>query len=345
MIIFCNHFLILEMNLKNKVMKNIYISKLCALFITSLLMLSCQKDGMDEVPNQNESVSQDILEKIAAIGYSVNDVQPIETKRNGKGYVVEGDIILHEKDFDAEPGASIRIAEVEQYRTNLLPVFGSSYYSTRLGQMVYRKEQITVLLEDDFANVYWDALREAANRYNAVSGLRFTILPYLENNPDGTLNPRNPDITISSVNEGYLAAAGSPREVTYTTRGGTVYTEIEPYNEILVSPATIGAEGFNHIATILSHEIGHCIGFRHTDYFNRRYSCGVEYKLDANGNVVPTNPNEDIEFPNNNPGSVHIPGTPTDEVEGSWMLACIDDGVNRPLVNNDRVALREIHGF
>ncbi len=56
----------------------------------------------------------------------------------------------------------------------------------------------------------------------------------------------------------------------------------------------------------MAHELGHCIGFRHTDY-KKRSSCGPGPGEQA-GSI----------------GAVWIPGTPTN-VSGSynsWMMAC-----------------------
>ncbi len=42
-------------------------------------------------------------------------------------------------------------------------------------------------------------------------------------------------------------------------------------------------------------------------------------------------------------GAVHIPGTPTGANSGSWMLACIGSGVNRPFNTNDVTALNYVY--
>jgi hypothetical protein len=93
----------------------------------------------------------------------------------------------------------------------------------------------------------------------------------------------------------------------------------------------VGAIGTSYastyIATIFAHEMGHCIGFRHTDYMNRAYSCGGSYYNEGASTV----------------GAIHIPGTPTGADPNSWMLACIGYGANRPFNANDVTALRYVY--
>nr|MCU0383478.1 zinc-dependent metalloprotease [Cyclobacteriaceae bacterium] len=79
----------------------------------------------------------------------------------------------------------------------------------------------------------------------------------------------------------------------------------------------------NKSSTILAHEIGHCIGFRHTDYMDRSYSCGGATANEGASTV----------------GAILIPGTPSGPDAGSFMLACIGNGQNRPFNNNDKTAL------
>lgn len=74
-------------------------------------------------------------------------------------------------------------------------------------------------------------------------------------------------------------------------------------------------------ATVIAHEIGHAIGFRHTDYMNRAFSCGSGGNEGDAG--VGANP---------------ILGTPTDPSPGSWMLAC-SSNTDRPFTFYDRIAL------
>jgi hypothetical protein len=89
------------------------------------------------------------------------------------------------------------------------------------------------------------------------------------------------------------------------------------------------ATNVNYIGTIMAHEIGHTIGFRHTDYANRAYSCGGRKSNEGQAN--------------NGVGAVYIPGTATGGDPNSWMLACVGSNVNRPFNTNDKKALAYVY--
>jgi hypothetical protein len=81
-----------------------------------------------------------------------------------------------------------------------------------------------------------------------------------------------------------------------------------------------------YVGSVIQHEIGHCIGFRHTDYMDRSYSCGGSASNEGASNV----------------GAVHIPGTPTGPDANSWMLAC-SNGKDRTFNANDKTALNYLY--
>ncbi len=121
------------------------------------------------------------------------------------------------------------------------------------------------------------------------------------------------EIHLKKQSGNFLASAGFPS-------GG------DPYHQIKINSNAIGSGTsntfINYCATIMAHEIGHCVGFRHTDYMNRAFSCGTGGNEGSAG-----------------VGAIHIPGTPTGPDANSWMLACIGNNVNRPFNNNDQTAL------
>jgi len=208
------------------------------------------------------------------------------------GYIVEGDIFLSERDLSSIPSSPrLVIASVEQYNTfNLV---------TGLPRV------ITVSGSGNVPASVSSAIDGAIARYNAENlGLTFQRV-----SSSGAIN-------VKIVNGGsYIASSGFP------SSGGDPYGEVK-FNKKYATYSS----GF--LTTVLAHEMGHCIGFRHTDYMNRSYSCG-------------TGGNEGQET--TGIGAVHIPGTPTGPDAGSWMLACLSSTTNRPFNSNDKVALNYLY--
>jgi predicted Zn-dependent protease len=189
------------------------------------------------------------------------------------------------------------IAQEEQYRTfNLLSAAKHPIVKIALN-----------ISNASYTNAFTAALDTAINRYNALNlgfdmqrvttGADITIVAYYENSN-----------TLGSA--GFPNSAGDP------------YNQVK-MNTYWYSTGT-DATNMKYIGTIMAHELGHCIGFRHTDYMSRRFSCG------SGGNEGQSTTGV---------GAVHIPGTPTKADAGSWMLACIGDKVNRPFNTNDKTAL------
>ncbi len=304
---------------------NLNLQRLLLALVVSIFISGCQKE--DSVGDINSpEVSALDLEKIKNLGYSTDSIKIIQHEEFGQGYIVENDIILYDFHLNDSEQTVLRVGDQEQYRTTMIPEFG---YTTvnRDGSTSYRREQVFIVLDATLPAVYWTALQEVKNRYDNVQGLRFELEVYMEGT--SSFADRNTNINIIPGTGTYLGAAGPPMEVTYTTRSGSTYTEIEPFPEIRLIPGNINSTDVNHIATIMAHEIGHCIGFRHTDYFDTSISDCL-----GGGNEGPG------EF-----GAVHIPGTPTGSDANSWMLACIGQDVNRPFTTNDIEAIQYIHGF
>ncbi|MGB8190406.1 MAG: M57 family metalloprotease [Chitinophagaceae bacterium] len=238
------------------------------------------------VSSSQDEISQAALDKIYALGFSNKNVV-----KSDDGYIVEGDIFLSEEDINGSPfdAKYLRIAEVEQYRT------------FKLVKALPRV--IKVSIANKLPASYVAALDEALARYNA-QGLLLTFQRVTS----------GAHISLVKANGNFLASAGFP-----TSAGA-------PFRKIKVNPVAIGTQPQSTVASIIAHEIGHCIGFRHTDYMNRAFSCGIPANEGA-GSV----------------GAVLIPGTPSGPDSGSWMLSCIGSGQNRPFNANDMIALNYLY--
>lgn len=245
--------------------------------------VSCKKDA--KAPAADE-ISQDVLNKISALGFTNKDVIKDED-----GYIVEGDILLTEEHLNGAANSQfLRVGTEEQYRTfNLV---------TSLPRV------ITVSVSSQLPTFISNGVNEAINRYNAQS----LLITFQRVSSGG-------NISIVKGNGSYLASAGFP------TSGGN------PYSQIKVNSTQLNGQPLGTVGSVIAHEMGHCIGFRHTDYMNRAYSCGGSPVNEGASTV----------------GAVLVPGTPSGPDPNSWMLSCIGSGQNRPFNANDRTALAYLY--
>lgn len=261
--------------------------------LTVFLISSCKKESREENGEGKKEVTQTIIDQIHRLGLSTKNITVLE---EGK-YLVEGDIIVTKEQLDNRTDAQfLRVGEEEQYRT--INVVRAVPRTIRVRFSGYWNSSILP--------VYTSALDVALGRYNAL-GLNLSF--------QRVSSSSSAEISLFvTAGVPYLASAGFP------TAAG------EPYNQILVNtPAIVNIQ--NYIASILAHEIGHCIGFRHTDYMNRSYSCGGTPVNEGDAGV----------------GAIHVPGTPTNPDARSWMLACFIAGEDRPMNSNDVTALKYLY--
>ncbi|WBO83333.1 M57 family metalloprotease [Hymenobacter yonginensis] len=258
-----------------------------ALMLGAAMSLS-SCEKKQEVLAKNE-LSEETIDQIRALGFGTSDARKVED-----GVVVEGDILLTNEVLASGPQTQLmRVGEDEQYRTTNL--------------VTGLPRTLTVKLEGSFPSAYVSAADEAIRRYNAQNlRLRFVRI---------TSGTANLPITSANLGAGVLGQSGG------FPSGGN------PAPGFKLSPTAINSTNVNYIATIMAHEIGHAIGFRHTDYFNRAYSCGGSASNEGASTV----------------GAILIPGTPSGADPSSWMLACVGNGVNRPFNANDVTALNYVY--
>jgi hypothetical protein len=121
-------------------------------------------------------------------------------------------------------------------------------------------------------------------------------------------------ITLSLVN-GTGASAGFPS-------GGL------PYGTVLMGDDILPGYGLAAATHVITHELGHCVGFRHSDYYDRSISCGGAAVNEGDADV----------------GVVHIPGTPnTASWNGSVMNSCYNAGSTGQWTAGDLTALSTLY--
>jgi hypothetical protein len=265
---------------------------LLAFVFLSLLAVSCKREN---VLAKND-ISQAVIQKIAAQGFSTENVRKVDN-----GYLVEGDIVLTEQNLNAQSTSpTLLIANAEQYRTiNLVKAL---------------PRVITISVSGTLSGLaVWSNATDAfISRYNAL-GLQFSLQRVSSGGNVDIIGfdqgPSGGYITLGS--SGFPDAAGNP------------------YNQIKMNtnPQAYGSNpNQGYITSVLQHEMGHCIGFRHTDYFNRALSCGGHKSNEQAGSI----------------GAILIPGTPSGFDYESFMLAC-SAGTDRTFNANDKVALNYLY--
>ncbi len=274
---------------------------------------ACQQPG-EEIAFEDQ-IPEDVVRAVGNAGFDdQNIISSINDEGIVEGYIVENDIYFSLQDINNLRTPN-EIPTVEQYSTDnlvcgprVITIYAPEEGSSSGGGGKGKKGGGG---SDGYSPAMIAGLDEAIARYNQEN---------LEISFERVTSSSGADIVMTRLNKrderrGVLGSAGFPT------------SSCDPYGEIKMSGVLESSYGLstNGIATIIAHEMGHCIGFRHTDFFDRSISCGGSPSNEGDGGV----------------GANHIPGTPTGadlQGNGSWMLSCTD-GSNRPFTNADKTAL------
>ncbi|WP_165389049.1 M57 family metalloprotease [Aquimarina brevivitae] len=266
--------------------------------LVSFTLTSCQNDSeSDEV----QSIDPSILSKLNSLGFDTSDT--FEDTFNGKtGYVVERDIFLTKED----------IANLSTTKNLDGHDINEKHYSTN--NLVSAPRVVNVYMDVEFNSTMQAAFDDALNRYNSL-GLDLTF-------QRATSEGADIDILAEKLKRAPGGFVILGRSAGFPDANGDPATPIV-LNSDIYNPRRGGIPA--DAATVIAHEIGHAIGFRHTDYFDRSFSCG-QGGDEGDAGV----------------GAVYIPGTPAGPENGSWMLAC-SNGTDRPFTSGDVTALQTLY--
>lgn len=243
----------------------------------------------DQSPSAADE-QQEIIDNLVQAGFPADDIQVYD----GKVYTGrDAEVSLTASREMLQTDGSVK---EEQYRTTNL-------VSRSLATICINGAAFT-----NFSAKFSQALDLAIGNYNAL-GLTFTM-----RRTSGSTTGCNATIT-GRVSSGTGGSSGFPS-------GGL------PFNTINIgsglNSSTFAVDTVEHVMT---HELGHTVGFRHSDFFNRSISCGTGGN-EGDGGV----------------GAILIPGTPSGAtVGGSIMNACFRTVETGEFTSTDITALTTLY--
>ena len=280
-------------------MKKLKLLALCVAIIGSVS--SCQKDEVTNETSQEEVALQPTkaqLKKLFNMGINTDDVK-IEDIPMVDGsfekHLVSGDITIPLEDLE-------KYADLESLENG-----DKQFRTTNIVAPQHRNIRILGYTGGSFALTpkMQTALSWAVFNYNVLPNTLNFILTY------GT-NTATADIVVYKVDGPEGGSAGFP------TAAG------EPYKWVRINSGT-DALSTNVNEHVIGHEIGHCIGFRHQDWYNRQ-SCGQNVN-EGDAGV----------------GAIWIAGTPWWSNADSIMLACFGANEDGELTPSDKDALNILY--
>lgn len=284
-------------------MKNLNFirTRIVAVLVSIGFFYSCS--DVESVQPEEAVITEEIKAQFTSLGFDVSDItttngmELLDPSQESGKYLLEGDLVVSTEDLQNMLGGEYVKGEprFEQYRTTNLVSQGRT-----INVIGYTGNNASGLDSE-----MRTALRWAVDNYNALDiNLNFTLTYGTNYSPY--------DIVVYRVSGNGGGSAGFPN-------GGN------PYKWVQIQSGTSDF-GTNVVEHVITHEIGHSVGLRHTDYFNRSISCGTGGN-EGSGGV----------------GAIHIPGTPTDADLNSIMLACFSSSEDGEFGNFDRIGLEFLY--
>ena len=270
-----------------------------SLITVTIGLVSCEKDQVTEQPvtevaAEGPEVPNQIRKKVSDLNFNSKHIE----KHNMllpdgsflENYLIEGDIAMSEEQMSTMSSKPITDKQYRTYNLVSTPRTVNVIGYTGGSQALTNKQR--------------NALQWSIDNYNALNiGITFTLTFGTNYGPYDIVVYQNPNGQAGGV-------AGFPSS-------GNPYKYVQIFS---------GMEAYstNTNEHVITHEIGHSVGLRHTDWFSRQ-SCGQSGES--------ADPD----------GAVHIPGTPTGYDSNSIMLACFGANEDGEFGPYDEVALNYLY--
>ncbi len=300
-------------------MKNLKVLAITA--ITAGLLFSCQNEDVstiEDTTTNDQQIETEVLQALQKLYFNPKVIKKDKMVTfegtTLEGYLLEDDIFMTKEQIfemlenDQKPLEDVQLG-AKQYRTrNLVRQNATIVVMGYTGGQV-RAEGGSRTANGLTANMQTGFQRAIDNYNNVGNGFNLRFEGFLSSN---TADAARADIIVyNTPASGAGGSAGFPS-------GGN------PFRYVRINSPMANLNG-NVNEFVIAHEIGHCIGFRHTDYFSRQ-SCGQNVN-EGDGGI----------------GAIRIPGTPAGFDATSYMVSCFSTQTDGEFNENDKIALREMY--